>query len=104
MEGPVETRRARDGFELTDARMSPRQALGEIHYCIYCHERERDSCSKGFVADGTIVRIDDGKLPVDQYRKNPLGIPLHGCPLDEKISEAHLLRRDGEAIGALAVI
>ena len=35
---------------------------------------------------------------------NPLGIPLAGCPLDEKISEMHLLRKGGDAIGALAII
>ena len=35
---------------------------------------------------------------------NPLGIPLAGCPLDEKISEMHMLRKGGDAIGALAII
>ena len=36
--------------------------------------------------------------------KNPLGIYLTGCPLDEKISEAQLLKRDGETIAALATM
>ena len=34
-------------------------------------------------------------------KKNPLGIELTGCPLNEKISEAHLLKREGHGIGAL---
>ena len=37
-------------------------------------------------------------------RTNPLGIPLEGCPLDEKISEMHMLRKRGDAIGALALV
>ncbi len=93
-EGRFETRRARDGFKLTDARMSRRQVLGEVHYCIYCHERGKDSCSTGFVEPAA----------PGGFRKNPLGIALEGCPLDEKISEAHLLKRRGETIGALAVV
>jgi NADPH-dependent glutamate synthase beta subunit-like oxidoreductase/NAD(P)H-flavin reductase len=93
-EGPIETRRARDGFKLTDPRMSPRQVLNELHYCIYCHERGKDSCSTGFV---------DPKEK-SGYKANPLGIPLEGCPLDEKISEAHLVKKRGEAIGALAIV
>ena len=35
---------------------------------------------------------------------NPLGIPLAGCPLDEKISEMHTVRKRGDAIGALAIV
>ena len=35
---------------------------------------------------------------------NPLGIPLDGCPLDEKISEMHALRKAGDSIGALALV
>jgi NADPH-dependent glutamate synthase beta subunit-like oxidoreductase/NAD(P)H-flavin reductase len=89
--GPKETRRYRDGFKLTDSRMTPRETLQEIYYCIYCHERDKDSCSKGYKKQG-------------QIQHNPLGIRLDGCPLDEKISEAHLLKRQGEMIGALATI
>src|SRR5262249_42350304 len=37
-------------------------------------------------------------------KKNPLGIPLAGCPLDERISEMHVLKRDGESLAALAMI
>jgi NADPH-dependent glutamate synthase beta subunit-like oxidoreductase/NAD(P)H-flavin reductase len=91
-EGPAEGRRHRDGFALTDERMSPREALREMHYCIVCHPRDKDSCSKG-------LRDKDGPV-----KKNPLGIDLAGCPLNEKISEAHLLKREGHGIAALAMI
>src|SRR6185503_7493314 len=39
--------RRRDGFGLTDPRMNDREVMGEVHYCIYCHDRDKDSCSKG---------------------------------------------------------
>ncbi|HEY7312652.1 MAG TPA: FAD-dependent oxidoreductase [Gemmataceae bacterium] len=91
-EAPAEGRRHRDGFGLTDPRMAPREALREMHYCIICHPRDKDSCSKG-------LREKDGSA-----KKNPLGIELEGCPLKEKISEAHLLKREGHGIGALAAI
>ncbi len=90
--GPEERRRRRIGFDLTDRRYNPLQVLNEVHYCIFCHERDKDSCSKGFLDK-------EGKM-----MKNPLGIHLTGCPLDEKISEAHLLKRDGETIAALATM
>ncbi|MDC4224205.1 MAG: hypothetical protein MPW15_08245 [Candidatus Manganitrophus sp.] len=90
--GPEERRRRRDGFALTDPRFNLRQVFNEVHYCIFCHDREKDSCSKGFIEK-------DGKI-----RENPLGIPLTGCPLDEKISEMHLVKRDGVTIGALATV
>jgi NADPH-dependent glutamate synthase beta subunit-like oxidoreductase/NAD(P)H-flavin reductase len=91
-EGPAEGRRHRDGFGLTDLRMAPREALREMHYCIICHPRDKDSCSRG-------LREKDGSV-----KKNPLGIELTGCPLKEKISEAHLLKREGHSIGALGII
>ena len=90
--GPDSRLRPRDGFALTDARMKPREILSEIHYCILCHERDKDSCSKGITGA-------DAKISV-----NLLGIPLTGCPLDEKISEMHFMRKNGDAIGALALV
>jgi NADPH-dependent glutamate synthase beta subunit-like oxidoreductase/NAD(P)H-flavin reductase len=83
--------RRRDGFDLTDNRFGLREVESEIDYCIFCHARDKDSCSKGFPADGG-------------YRKNPLGYELKGCPLDQKISESHFLMNGGDALGALAVI
>jgi NADPH-dependent glutamate synthase beta subunit-like oxidoreductase/NAD(P)H-flavin reductase len=84
--------RRRDGFHLTDDRMRPREISDEAHYCIYCQERQKDSCSHGF------------PQPTGTYKPNPLGMPLEGCPLDEKIGEMNLLRATGDAIGALAVV
>lgn len=93
IQGPTATYRDRDGFELTDKRMNRKFVMGEVDYCIYCHSREKDSCSKG---------LNDKKTGAPL--KNPLGIALEGCPLEEKISEAHVLRRDGDSIAALAMI
>src|SRR5215510_2106468 len=90
--GPDGRLRRRDAFILTDERMKPREILSEIHYCILCHERDKDTCSKG-------IKSADGKIAV-----NPLDIPLAGCPLDEKISEMHYMRKNGDAIGALALV
>ena len=91
--GPPSRRRRREGFTLTDPRMTRREVLGETHYCLLCHEREKDSCSKG---------LRDAKSGA--FQKNPLGVALPGCPLDEKISEMHALRREGDSIGALALV
>jgi NADPH-dependent glutamate synthase beta subunit-like oxidoreductase/NAD(P)H-flavin reductase len=84
--------RRRDGFKLTDRRYTPREVLEEVNYCLYCHERDKDSCSKG-------LKERDGSC-----KKNPLGIKLEGCPLDEKISEMHLLHKEGDSIAALALV
>ncbi|HEY3254338.1 MAG TPA: FAD-dependent oxidoreductase, partial [Polyangiaceae bacterium] len=91
-EGPTGHRRRRDGFALTDARMSPREVSGEADYCVYCHEREKDSCSKG---------MRDKQLTL---KRNPLNVELAGCPLCEKIGEMHVLRKAGDSIAALAMI
>ena len=47
-----------------------------------------------------------GEMLIRQARiaVNALGIELPGCPLDEKISEMHALRKAGDAIGALAIV
>ena len=91
--GPEEFLRHRPGFSLTDPRGDVREVLREVDYCLYCHDREKDSCSKG---------LHDAKTHV--VKKNPLGVSLDGCPLDEKISEAHTLRSEGMPLAALAVI
>jgi len=92
MIGPDDELRRRDGFRLTDTRYSTREILSEIHYCVLCHERDKDSCNKG-------IRDKAGAVTA-----NALGVPLAGCPLDEKISEMHTLRKRGDALGALAII
>jgi NADPH-dependent glutamate synthase beta subunit-like oxidoreductase/NAD(P)H-flavin reductase len=99
--GPDSGLRRRDGFRLTDARMRPRQVLSEIHYCVLCHERDKDSCSKGLHEPAAKTAPADAVTPVVV---NALGIELNGCPLDEKISEMHALRKDGDALGALALV
>ena len=102
MIGPDRRLRLRDGFVLTDVRMRPREVLSEIHYCVLCHERDKDSCSKGLHAPASAK--DARSSAQDGVVVNPLGIPLDGCPLDEKISEMHALRKAGDAIGALALV
>lgn len=94
--GPAEHFRRRDGFKLTDARMSEREVQGEIHYCILCHDHDGDFCSKGFP--------EKKGQPDLGLKTNPLGVTLTGCPLDEKISEMHTLKKDGFTIAALATI
>lgn len=84
--------RLRDGFKLTDPRMNTKQVIREIDYCILCHRREKDSCAMGFPEK------------TGGYKKNPLGIALKGCPLDERISEMHQLRKQGNAIASLAMM
>ncbi len=85
--------RHRDGFALTDSGMSRQQALDQMNYCIWCHSQTKDSCSKG---------LKDRKTGA--YQKSPFGVPLTGCPLDEKISEMHELRAQGHVLGAFAAI
>ena len=91
--GDLKHRRRRDGFKLTDPRMDQRQVLSEVNHCIYCHERDTDSCSKGMRNKKT-----------NTFKVDPLGVTTIGCPLDEKISEMHLVKRQGDNIGALAII
>ncbi|HUW98588.1 MAG TPA: FAD-dependent oxidoreductase [Acidiferrobacter sp.] len=88
--------RRRDGFHLTDLRMAARPIQSEVHYCLYCHDHDGDFCSKGFPEKKGVPELG---LKVD-----PLGVTLTGCPLEEKISEMNLLRRDGFNIAALAMI
>jgi NADPH-dependent glutamate synthase beta subunit-like oxidoreductase/NAD(P)H-flavin reductase len=85
--------RARDGFALTDRGMTGQQALDQINYCIWCHNQGKDSCSKG---------LKDRKTGA--WQKSPFGVTLTGCPLEEKISEMHVLRAQGHVLGAFATI
>ncbi|HXV24519.1 MAG TPA: FAD-dependent oxidoreductase [Alphaproteobacteria bacterium] len=92
LELPQDRRRHRDGFALTDPGADLPHALDQIHYCIFCHHQQKDSCARGF-------REKDGG-----FRKTVFGITLAGCPLDEKISEMHELKAAGRVIGALAMV
>jgi NADPH-dependent glutamate synthase beta subunit-like oxidoreductase/NAD(P)H-flavin reductase len=89
--------RRREGFALTDHGTGLAGALDEANYCIWCHEQGKDSCSKGLKEKAG----EDGTAP---FKKSPFGVPLAGCPLEERISEFQKLKTEGWAIGALATI
>ena len=86
--------RLRDGFALTDPGTDLVGALDEANYCIWCHEQGKDSCSKGLRE----------KAPAEGFRKTVFGVPLAGCPLEEKISEFHMVKARGEPLAALGII
>jgi len=86
--------RHREGFALTDPGTNLTGALDEANYCIWCHEQGKDSCSKGLKE----------KAPAEGFRKTVFGVPLAGCPLEEKISEFHLVKARGQPLAALGII
>lgn len=86
------TIKSRLGFNLTDKGCNVPTAVDEAFYCIKCHEREKDSCRKGFKTDDNVFKVDEH------------GQPLAGCPLDQKISEMNVLFEHGQLIAALAVV
>jgi NADPH-dependent glutamate synthase beta subunit-like oxidoreductase/NAD(P)H-flavin reductase len=86
--------RSREGFNLTDRGTDLAGALDEANYCIWCHEQGKDSCSKGLKE----------KAPAETFRKSPFGAPLAGCPLEEKISEFHMVKTRGQPLAALGII
>ncbi|MDH5579390.1 MAG: FAD-dependent oxidoreductase, partial [Betaproteobacteria bacterium] len=86
--------RLRQGFALTDRGTDLAGALDQANYCIWCHEQGKDSCSKGLTE----------KAPAAGFRKSAFGVELAGCPLEEKISEFHLVKTRGQPLGALAMI
>ncbi|HYJ19405.1 MAG TPA: FAD-dependent oxidoreductase [Burkholderiales bacterium] len=90
--------RRRHGFALTDSGTDLVGALDQTNYCIWCHEQGRDSCSHGLKEKAPA----DGSTP--PFKKTVFGVPLAGCPLEERISEFQKLKSDGVSIGALAMI
>ncbi len=84
--------RRREGFALTDEGMDLTGALDHANYCIFCHHQGKDSCRKG-------LRTRDGG-----FKPSPFGAPLVGCPLEERVSEMNLVKSQGHAIAALAII
>jgi len=86
--------RRREGFALTDPGTDLAGALDEANYCIWCHEQGKDSCSKGLRE----------KAPAGGYRKTQFGVPLAGCPLEERISEFQLAKSRAQPLAALAII
>jgi len=90
---PVEPRQ-REGFGLTDPGTDLAGALDETNYCIWCHEQGKDSCAKGLRE----------KAPLEGFRKSAFGVPLAGCPLEERISEFQMVKARGEPLAALGLI
>jgi NADPH-dependent glutamate synthase beta subunit-like oxidoreductase/NAD(P)H-flavin reductase len=84
--------RHREGFQLTDPGTDLTGALDQAHYCIKCHNQGKDSCSTGL------------KEKNGAFKSTVFGVPLAGCPLDEKISEMNAVKGNGNPIGALAVV
>lgn len=70
----------RKGFDCTDPGATEEEALDQAHYCILCHNQNKDSCAKGHTEKAK------------------------GCPLGQKISEMNTLRTQGYVLGALAMI
>ena len=95
---PPEKLRRREGFRLTDRGTDLTGALDQAHYCIWCHEQGKDSCSKGLREKGATGRGEAS------FKKTVFGVTLAGCPLEEKISEFHKAKTEGHAIAALAII
>ncbi len=92
--------RRREGFALTDQGADLAGALDEANYCIWCHNQGKDSCSHG-LREKAPKGADPSSAP---FKKSPFGVTLAGCPLEEKISEFHLVKTRGEPIAALAII
>ncbi len=82
----------RYGFDLTSEKASLDKALDNAHYCIFCHKQSKDSCSKGLINDD------------NTFKKSPLRVELHGCPLEQKISEMNLVKSEGYSIASLAIV
>lgn len=82
----------RDGFKLSDHGFNLNQVLAEANYCIFCHNQGKDSCSKGLLEKDS-----------SQFKKDFFGQELHGCPLEEKISEMNLLKAEGFSLASLAM-
>ena len=99
---PVVEPRHREGFALTDPGTDLVGALDEANYCIWCHEQGKDSCSKGLPEKPP--KEANADIPSPQFRKSPFGVPLAGCPLEEKISEFHMVKARGQPLAALGII
>jgi len=83
--------RHREGFALTDQGADLKAALDNANYCIWCANQGKDSCSKGL------------KEKTGSFKKSHFGVPLAGCPLEEKISEMNQVKAGGNSVGALAI-
>ena len=101
--------RRREGFKLTDNGTNLAGALDQANYCIWCHKQGKDSCSKGLMEKPAKNTVDatgaaNAAGSAVTFKKTVFGVKLAGCPLEEKISEFHMAKVAGHAIGALAII
>ncbi len=101
----------RDGLGLTDPGADLALGLDDANYCIWCHSQGKDSCSKGLTdklgssdKKGSFGEQGSSDKKTGGFRKSVFGVTLAGCPLEEKISEMHLLKASGHPLGALAMI
>ncbi len=90
--------RRREGFALTDAGHDLTKALDQAHYCIFCHNQGKDSCSRGMREKPAAGQT------VGAFKKSHFGVTLNGCPLEEKISEMHTAKTEGFSLSALAIV
>ncbi len=74
----------RNGFNLSDDFPQKESIDWNLGYCLYCHNRGKDSCSKGLNAG--------------------LNEEKQGCPLRQDISESIFLKRQNFHIAALVAI
>ncbi|XP_025418995.1 uncharacterized protein LOC112689481 [Sipha flava] len=83
--------KGRYGFDLTSEKTSLDKALDNVNYCIFCHKQNKDSCAKGLSNNNT-------------FKRSPLEMELHGCPLEQKISEMNMVKSEGYSIAGLAIV
>ena len=82
----------RHDYQYVGSTISEAEVISNTNYCIDCHFKDNDSCSKG---------LWDRKQ--EAYKVSPLKRVLMGCPLNQKISQMHVLRKQHKVISALVV-
>lgn len=73
----------RKDFNLTDKFPSDNHINWHLNYCLHCHKRGKDTCSKGL---------------------NEFNVTKNGCPLKQDISESIWLKKEGFIIAPLVAI
>ena len=72
---------------------TPREVLSEIHYCVLCHERDKDSCSKGIARQGRA-----------RSRRTRSAFRSPAARSTRRSPRCTWCGRRGDAIGALAIV
>ena len=83
--------KSRNGFNYTNKPPTLLKVSLETNYCLICHKRNRDSCSKG-------------KYKSNQIEYSQSNVMMQGCPLQQKISEINELFNQGHFIAAFIMI